>query len=197
MKLYDRTYFDRWYRDPHDAVTTRHGLERKVRMVISLTEYLLGRRLGTVLDVGCGEAPWYPLLRRMRREVRYIGVDSSDYVLARFGASRHIRRGTLADLDTMRLPRRFDLIVCADVLQYVGTPDVLRGLRSIRKRLGGLAYIEAFATEDAMVGDRIGWHERSAAQYRALFRRAGLTQCGPYCYVDVDELDTLNTLEHL
>ena len=197
MKIYDRTYFDRWYRDPREAVTTRHGLERKVRMVIALTEYLLGRRLGTVLDVGCGEAPWYPLLRRLRREVRYIGVDSSEYVLARFGASRHIRRGGIADLESMRLPRRFDLIVCADVLQYIDTPDVVRGLLSIRKRLGGLAYIEAFATEDAMVGDRNGWHERSAAQYRSLFRQAGLRQCGPYCYVDPDELDTLNALEHL
>lgn len=197
MKTYDQTYFDRWYRDPRHAVTTRRGLERKVKMVISLTEYLLGRRLATVLDVGCGEAPWYPLLRRMRREVRYIGVDSSEYVLARFGASRHIRRGTIADLDTMRLPRRFDLVVCADVLQYVDTSEVLPGLRSIRKRLGGLAYIEAFATEDAMIGDRNGWHERTAAHYRTLFRQAGLTQCGPYCYVDLDELDALNALEHI
>lgn len=197
MKTYDQTYFDRWYRDPRHAVTTRRGLERKVKMVISLTEYLLGRRLATVLDVGCGEAPWYPLLRRMRREVRYIGVDSSEYVLARFGASRHIRRGTIADLDTMRLPRRFDLVVCADVLQYVDTSEVLHGLRSIRRRLGGLAYIEAFATEDAMIGDRNGWHERTAAHYRTLFRQAGLTQCGPYCYVDLDELDALNALEHI
>ena len=196
MKTYDRAYFDRWYRNPRERVTTRAALERKVRMVISITEYILGRPIRTVLDVGCGEAPWYPVLRRIRRDVRYTGVDSSEYVVARFGAPRHVRRGSLADLDAMRLPRRIDLIVCADVLQYVSTPELVRGLRSIRRLLGGVAYIETFTTEDGMVGDRGGWHERSAAQYRALLRQAGLTQFGPYCHVNLDELDALNAFEH-
>ena len=196
MKTYDRAYFDRWYRNPRERVTTRAALERKVRMVISITEYILGRPIRTVLDVGCGEAPWYPVLRRIRRDVRYTGVDSSEYVVARFGAARHVRRGSLADLDAMRLPRRIDLIVCADVLQYVSTPELVRGLRSIRRLLGGVAYIETFTTEDGMVGDRGGWHERSAAQYRALLRQAGLTQCGPYWHVNLDELDALNAFEH-
>ena len=196
MKTYDRAYFDRWYRNPRERVTTRAALERKVRMVISITEYILGRPIRTVLDVGCGEAPWYPVLRRIRRDVRYTGVDSSEYVVARFGAARHVRRGSLADLDAMRLPRRIDLIVCADVLQYVSTPELVRGLRSIRRLLGGVAYIETFTTEDGMVGDRGGWHERSAAQYRALLRQAGLTQCSPYCHVNLDELDALNAFEH-
>ena len=197
MKTYDRAYFDRWYRDPAERVTTRENLERKVRMVISLTEYLIGRRVRTVLDVGCGEAPWYPVVRRLRRDVRYIGVDSSDYVLERFGAARNIRRGTLAGLDGMRLPRRLDLIICADVLQYVDTPELVGGLRAIRRLLGGVAYFETFATEDGMVGDRTGWHERTADEYRRLLRQAGLTQCGPYCYLDRDELDALNAFEHL
>lgn len=197
MKSYDRSYFDRWYRDPRDRVTTRDGLARKVRMVTGVTEYLLGRAIRTVLDVGCGEAPWYPVLRRLRRDVRYIGVDPSEYAVARFGDSRHVRRGTLADLDAMRLPRKLDLIVCADVLQYVDTPDLARGLRSIRRLLGGVAYIETFTTDDGMVGDRNGWHERTASEYRTLLRQAGLTQCGPYCYIDADELDALNDFEHL
>jgi SAM-dependent methyltransferase len=197
MKPYDRAYFDRWYRDPRDRVATRQSLERKIRMVISITEYLLGRAVRTVLDVGCGEAAWYPVLRRLRRDVRYIGVESSEYALTRFGATRHIRRGTLGELETLRLPRRLDLVVCADVVQYVDTPELVRGLRSIRRLSGGVAYIETFATEDGMVGDRVGWHERSAATYRTLLRQAGLTQCGPYCYVDADKLDTLNAFEHL
>lgn len=197
MKSYDRSYFDRWYRDPRDRVTTRDGLARKVGMVTGVTEYLLGRAIRTVLDVGCGEAPWYPVLRRLRRDVRYIGVDPSEYAVARFGDSRHVRRGTLADLDAMRLPRKLDLIVCADVLQYVDTPTLARGLRSIRRLLGGVAYIETFTTDDGMVGDRNGWHERTALEYRTLLRQAGLTQCGPYCYIDADELDALNDFEHL
>src|SRR5215217_5380674 len=164
-KSYDRSYFDHFYRHPRERVITSDGLERKVRMAVSITEYQLGRRIRSVLDIGCGEAPWFPVLRRMRRDVRYIGVDSSDYVLERFGKARNIRRGTLGELGAMRLPRDVDLIVCADVLQYVDTRDAERGLRTIRALLGGVAYIEAFTTEDGMDGDEADWHERSAAEY--------------------------------
>ena len=197
MKFYDRSYFDRWYRDPDDRVATRESLERKVRMAVALTEFVLGRKIRSVLDVGCGEAAWQPVLRRLRPQARYIGVDSSDYVIERFGASRNIRKGTLSTLAAMRLPKRIDLIVCADVLQYASDSDVTRGLRAIRQLLGGVAYIEAFVTDDNMEGDRDGWHERTAAQYSRCFRDAGLTQCGPYAFVSLDELESLNRFEHL
>jgi len=196
MKSYDRAYFERWYRHPTDRVSTRESLGRKARMAIAVTEFLIGRRVRTILDVGCGEAPWFPVVRRLRPEASYIGIDSSDYVLERFGEARNIRRGTLGGLAKMRLRRDVDLIVCADVLQYVDAPELARGLRAIRRLLGGVAYIEAFTTEDQMEGDRTGWHERSAAQYRRFFRDAGLAQCGPYCYTNLDELDMLNSFEH-
>jgi SAM-dependent methyltransferase len=194
-KTYDRAYFERWYRDPRHRVATRESLERKVRMTISLTEILLGRQLRSVLDVGCGEAPWFPILRRLRPTARYTGVDASDYVLERFGVSRNIRRGTLGTLHELRLPRDVDLVVCADVLQYVSTREIERGLRTIRGLVAGVAYIEAFATADEMEGDRAEWHERSAAEYRRLFRRAGLTQCGPYSFVNLDHIENLNVFE--
>jgi SAM-dependent methyltransferase len=197
MKSYDRAYFERWYRDPTDRVSTRDSLERKARMAIAVTEFLIGRHVETIVDVGCGEAPWFSVIRRLRPNASYVGIDSSEYVLQRFGATRNIRRGSLGDLAKMKIRRDVDLIVCADVLQYVDTRELERGLRAIRRLLGGVAYIEAFTTEDQMEGDRAGWHERTAAQYRRLFRTAGLAQCGPYCYANVGELDMLNTFEHM
>ena len=196
MKVYDQTYFNRWYRDPSDRVSTRDSLVRKIRMAVSVTEFLLGREIRSVLDVGCGEAPWFRVLKRLRPKARYVGVDSSDYVIERFGAERNIRHGSFGALGAVKSLRKSDLVVCADVLQYVETRDVERGLRAIRKLLGGVAYVEAFTTEDEMEGDRVDWHERSAAEYRRLFRRAGLTHCGPYCYTNLDELDSLNSFEH-
>jgi SAM-dependent methyltransferase len=189
MKSYDRAYFERWYRDPDDRVSTRDSLERKVRMALSVTEFLIGRPVRSVLDVGCGEAPWFPVLKRLRPDAYYAGVDSSDYVIERFGKARNIVRGTLGKLATLGFDRGIDLVVCADVLQYVETRDVERGLRTIRRLVGGVAYIEAFATEDGMEGDHDDWHERSAAEYRRLFRKAGLTQCGPYCFTNAKELN--------
>ncbi len=188
-KSYDRDYFDRWYRDPRDRVASRASLERKVRLALSVAEFLLGRPVRSVLDVGCGEAPWYPALQRLRPNAYYIGVESSDYVLERFGEARNSVRGTLGRLNTLGFDRGIDLVVCADVLQYVETRDVERGLRTIRRLVAGVAYIEAFATEDNMEGDHADWHERSAAEYRRLFRDAGLTRCGPYCFANAATLN--------
>jgi SAM-dependent methyltransferase len=197
VKVYDRDYFQRWYRHPRHRVSTPESLTRKVRMAVSIAEYLIGRPIRTVVDVGCGEAPWFPILRRMRPRVRYVGIDSSEYAIERYGASRNIRYGTLATVGKMKSLPIADLIVCADVLQYVETSEAELGLRAIRRLLGGAAYIEAFTTEDGMEGDQVDWHKRTANEYRRLFRRAGLTQCGPYCYTDLDELDMLTTFEHM
>lgn len=196
MKSYDRAYFERWYRDPVDRVSTRQSLERKIRMAVSLTEFLLGRPIRNVVDVGCGEAPWFPILRAMRRDVKYVGVDSSDYVIERYGRERNIRRGSLGGLHRVKLPGRVDLVVCADVAQYVDTADLERGLKTIKKMLIGVAYVETFTTRDAMEGDRTDWHERGAPEFRGLFKRAGLTQCGPYCWIDLEAHGALNDFEH-
>jgi len=194
-KAYDRAYFHRWYRDPHTRVTTERVLERKVHLAISAAEYMLGRRIRNVLDVGCGEARWYVALKRIRRGVEYIGVESSEYAVQTFGASRNVRQGSFGTLRSLKLRGPFDLIVCADMLQYVPTADLGTGLREIRRLLGGVAYIEAYAREDDMEGDFEGWIVRSAATLRREFRDAGLTHCGLYCFIDALTIDAVNALE--
>ena len=194
-KQYDSSYFHRWYRDPRTRVTSERVLDRKVHLALSAAEYMLGRRVRTVLDIGCGEARWYVALRRMRPGIGYIGVESSDYAVRTFGASRNVRQGSFGTLRSLKLRGPFDLIVCADVLQYVPTADLGRGLREIRRLLGGVAYIEAYAREDDMEGDMEGWVFRSGANYRRAFRNAGLTHCGLYCFIDAMKIDAVNALE--
>jgi len=195
LKAYDANYFHRWYRDPRTRVTSERVLDRKVHLALSAAEYMLGRRVRTVLDIGCGEGRWYVALRRIRPGISYVGVESSEYAVATFGKSRNIRRGTFGSLRTLRLKGSFDLIVCADMLQYVSNTDLAPGLKEVRRLLGGVAYIEAYAREDDMVGDMEGWIYRSAATYRREFRAAGLTQCGMYCFIDASKLDAVNALE--
>ena len=196
IKRYDRQYFDRWYRDPRHRVRTEEGLVRKVRMVLCVTEYVLARPIRSVLDIGCGEGAWCAVLRRLRPAARYTGIDPSPYVVRRFGRRRNVRRGSLAQLSTTGTAS-VDLVVCADVLQYVPPDEVATGLRTIRRLAEGVAYVEAFTAEDDMEGDHAGWHDRSSAWYRREFRHAGLVQCGPYCFVDSRKHDNLNALEHM
>jgi len=115
--------------------------------------------------------------------VRYLGVDPSEYVVARYGKRRNIRLGAFERLPSMSLGRGFDLIVCADVLQYVPDAAVKRGLRHIAGLLSGVAFMEAYTTGDDMEGDLDGWHHRSKSQYRRIFADAGLVACGIHCYL--------------
>ena len=193
-KRYEQDYFDRWYRSSR-AVVRPAAVQRKVRLALAATEYLLDRELRTVLDIGCGEAPWRAHLRRMRPDVEYTGVDPSEYAVRRFGRRRDILPGSFTTLDQIGLARSYDLIVCSDVLQYLTSAEVRKGLRIVAKRLGGVAFIEAFTVKDDMIGDRELWHERSAAWYRRAFADAGLTQIGLYMFVGAKLLPVVNELE--
>ncbi len=194
MKHYDQTYFDHWYRS-RAAVATPQSLRRKVRLAVAAAEFVLGREIRSVLDVGCGEAPWRALLRRMRPGCAYTGVDNSDYVLRRYGQKRQIRRGSLGTLGRMRLRGPFDLIVCADVLAYIPTPEMQRGLVALRRLLRGVAYLEAYVTSDDIVGDLEGWHHRKETAYRTAFAAAGLIACGLNCWVPHTQTHRLAALE--
>ena len=195
MKRYDRDYFDRWYRDPRHRVSSAAALARKVRMVVGVAEYLLGRPLRRALDVGAGEGAWRRELRALRPRLDYVGVDPSDYAVRRFGAARNIRPGTFATVEGAAGPGPFDLVVCCDVLQYVDDAELGAGLAQLAALLGGVAFLEAYTSDDAVEGDLCGWHHRTPAVYRAHFRRAGLTACGLHCYAAAPVAATTAALE--
>src|SRR6187200_1861227 len=90
-KRYDQAYFDRWYRDRRYRVKSPQVLHRKVALALSVAEYYLGRQVRTVLDVGCGEGAWFAPLHAMRPNIKYTGVDQSEYAVLRYGRSRNIR----------------------------------------------------------------------------------------------------------
>jgi SAM-dependent methyltransferase len=194
-KTYDRAYFDRWYRDPREAVIHRDVLARRVQLALSAAEYILEHPVTSVLDVGCGEAPWRALVRMARPGASYVGVDSSEYAVRRFGRRRNIRLGRFGDLGRMKLGGPFDLIVCSDVLHYVPTPEARRGLRAIARLLGGLAFIEFFSKEDDTIGDDEGYVPRPESAYRNLFREAGLVHLGLHCYASRRDAVNLMTFE--
>lgn len=182
-KVYDEAYFTRWYRDPRTRVHSPEAVRRKVRMVVGVAEYFLRRKVRSVLDIGAGEGAWRAELRRLRPSIRYMGIDPSEFVVRRHGRRRNIKLGSFEDLETMSLAHGYDLVVCADVIQYVPVAALERGVRRIASVLNGLAFLESYTTGDEMEGDLSGWHPRSKARYRRLFRSAGLVGCGLHCYV--------------
>ncbi len=151
-------------------------------VALSVAEHLLGHSVRNVLDVGCGEGRWALVLRSMRPRLKYVGVDPSDYVVRRYGRSRNIVQGTLAGLARLSLGEEYDLVVCTDVLHYVGAAEARSGLRQIRAVMRGVGYFEVFTSDDEFSGDRAGWQGRSAGWYRRAFIKNGLLPCGMHCY---------------
>jgi len=182
-KVYDRAYFERWYRNSRHAVGSGHALERKVALALAAAEYYLCHPVRNVLDVGCGEGAWRKPLRALRPGVEYLGLDSSEYAVARYGKSRNIRLATFGQLGELRFDTTFDLIVCSDVIHYVPTPQLKRGLRGIVEMLDGVAFLELFTSVDSPDGDKRGFIGRSPRWYQSTFAEAGLIACGSHCYV--------------
>ena len=197
-KHYDQAYFERWYRDPakkERAVGSSARLARKVALAVATAEYYLERPIRTVLDIGCGEGPWRAPLLKLRPKLRYLGFDSSEYAIARFGTRRNLHYARFADFEHLRPCPPVDLLVCSDVMHYVETRELDRGLPGLAELCGGVAFLETFTREDDTDGDNVDFKSRPARFYRDRFARLGLTPLGSHLWLAQGLADRLVALE--
>ena len=194
-KRYDAAYFEKWYRSAESRVHSHDEVRRKIVLAVSTAEYFLQRRIESVLDIGCGEGAWLPHLRALRPRVRYAGIDSSEYAVERFGRTRNIRLGTFGALGKAGIKKKFDLVVCSDVLHYLAEEEIGRGLPHLARAVGGVAYIEVLTKEDSIIGDLDGMIERSANWYRRHLGTTGLVQVGPYLWMTPKLRSVVSPLE--
>jgi predicted TPR repeat methyltransferase len=142
---------------------------KRARFVTSYLDHLQ-LDVRRVLDAGCGTGLWKRALRRIDRDIEYVGIDPSEYLCARYGWTR-------ASIDEFRSRRRFDLVVCQDVLQYVDDAAVTRSFDAIARVGCGALYFDVPTRDDlddrlldARLTDR-AIHVRSASWYRARLAR--------------------------
>jgi SAM-dependent methyltransferase len=168
-RSFDRAFFQRYYVEPTTAVATADDVLRRARFVVSYLEHL-GLDVRRVLDAGCGTGLWKRALRRIDRSADYVGIDPSEYLCRRYGW----QHCSVADFTSRR---RFDLVVCQDVLQYVDDAEVSRSFAAIARVCRGALYFDVPTREDVNDGfldlrrtDR-AIHLRSAAWYRSRLAR--------------------------
>lgn len=180
-KRYDRDYFDRWYR--RGGIGGARRLGRKVALAVATAEYHLERPIRSVLDIGCGEGAWRAPLLRLRPKLRYLGFDSSEYAVRRFGAQRNLHLARFSDFAHLRPCPPVDLLVCSDVLHYLSAREIDQGLPGLAELCAGVAFLECFTREDETEGDDEGFFRRPAAFYRRRFEAAGFRQAGSHCWL--------------
>ncbi|MEO8275853.1 MAG: methyltransferase [Thermoanaerobaculia bacterium] len=182
-KRYDRAYFDRWYRSGKSRIEGNAALRRRVALAVAITERYLERPIRSALDVGCGEARWRAELLRLRPKLTYRGIEPSEYAVERYGKSRQIVRGGVADLPALGLHGPFDLVICADVLHYLNDAELRSAVPELARRTAGAAYLEVLTSEEEIEGDKRALNLRSSALYRQLFAAAGLTDVGSHIWL--------------
>ena len=191
-KRYDQAYFQRWYRG---RALDGAALRRQVELAVVLTEAMTGSRLRTVLDVGAGEGRWHTELRRLRPHVSYVGVEPSEWAVEKWGRRRNLIRGDLLSLGNLGLSGPYDLVLVSDVLHYLPTAVVRRGLMSVAPFVDGLLFAPTFTPADDITGDRVDFQQRAATTYRRAFAAAGLRQVGPWAWTPRGRYEELAELE--
>lgn len=192
-KTYDRAYFDRWYRKAGIGGAAR--LARKVALAVATAEYHLERPIRSVIDIGCGEGAWRAQLLKLRPRLDYIGFDSSEYAIGRYGRSRNLHLARFADFQYLRPCPPADLLVCSDVLHYLPTRELDRGLPALVELCGGVAFIEMFVRGDGAIGDDEQFHARPAAFYLRRLRATGLRPLGSHCWLSPERVAHAAALE--
>lgn len=195
QKVYDKAYFEHWYRGKHTQ--DQNALARKVALAIAKAELHIERPIRTVLDIGCGEAPWRKHLLKLRPKLHYQGIDASEYVVQRYGKTRNIALATFGQMQQLRIGPPVDLLICSDVMHYIPSAELKRGLQGFPELCAGLAYIDVYCREDKITGDFKGFIARSAKQYRTLFEQSGFIALGSHCYLSPQCESPVSALEHL
>jgi 2-polyprenyl-3-methyl-5-hydroxy-6-metoxy-1,4-benzoquinol methylase len=137
---FDRDYYQKYYDDPRTAVTSAREMCARAELIAAYCAHV-GLPVRRVLDAGCGMGLLRrPLLRRLRR-AGYVGLESSEYLCARYGWE-HGR------LEEYRTSAPFDLVICYDVLQYLEERAARRALANLGRLCRGVLYFTALTRTD-------------------------------------------------
>lgn len=146
----------------------------------------------SVLDVGAGKGYWRDWLARERPGVRYHGIDVSEHACRVYGHEQ-------ADLATWRTRRRYDLVVCQSMLQYLDDRTARTAIDTLADSCRGLLYLEVPTTSDRdgvidPAGTDLDVHWRAGAWYRSRLDLR-FTEIGGGLWVSHDHPTVLFELE--
>ena len=137
---FDRAYYQRYYFDPRTAVVSPQEVRARGALIAAFVAHI-GLPARRILDAGCGTGRLRaPLIRRLRR-ARYVGLEVSEYLCARYGW----KHGRIEDY---RPETPFDLVVCYDVLQYLDDRSAARALANFARLTRAVLYFSALTRED-------------------------------------------------
>jgi trans-aconitate methyltransferase len=161
-------YFRRYYFQAATRVTTTAEMRRRAELIAALLRHA-AIPVRSILDAGCGIGLLRKAFAATLPRARYVGLESSAYLCARYGWTR----GSLVDF-APRAPS--DLVICYDVLQYLDDRDAARAIANLARLSGAALYVSALTRQDWRANcDRTrtdrAVHLRTGGWYRRRLRR--------------------------
>jgi SAM-dependent methyltransferase len=143
---FDKSYYDRFYRDPETRSITPAATRRQAAFLTAYLKHLEVAVKG-ILDIGCGTGILLRALQKHYPRARVEGVESSEYLCRTYGWTN----GSVIDYQPKQAP---DLVVCNDVLGYLDDADCARAIDNLGRIAGCALALGVLTREDLDVCDR-------------------------------------------
>lgn len=135
---FDESFFKRFY-----SSTPVHS-RRKIGSLASAVHNLCAWwdvSISSVLDVGAGLGYWRDWYSSNYPRVKVRSIDVSEHACAKFGHE-------LRDISTWQPNRRFDLVICQSVLQYLSNRDAEAAIEHLAVATKRVMYLEVPTSSD-------------------------------------------------
>ena len=166
---FDSAYYARFYRNPRTRANDPAAAGRLAAFIAAYAAHL-GIRIRRFVDVGCGTGDLVRALARRLPSAKPEGVEISAWACRRYGWIQQSAEAFCA-------PDSYDLVLCADVLQYLDDVAATHALRNLCRSSRALLYIGARTRNDIAehadpARSDLSGHYRSAAWYRRRLARS-------------------------
>ncbi len=165
---FDSAYFRKYYLNRATRVTTPAEMQARAGLIAAILKHAR-IPVRKILDAGCGIGLMRHAFASVQPGARYVGLEASDYLCARYGWAK----GSVVDFRP-RTPA--DLVICYDVLQYLGDRDAAKAIVNLAKLSRAAVYVSALTREDwrgncdqSLTDGAV--HLRSGDWYRRRLRR--------------------------